>query len=594
MLKSLRVKDFALIDDIGLDFIGGLNVLTGETGAGKSLVVDCLALVSGSRADAQFVKKGKEAAVIEAAFDITCDPFAKEALRRMGIVLEGGSVVLSREVYSSGGSRARIDGKLVTAGELAQAAEVLMDIFGQNETQKMLKPQYQLAAVDAFLEGAKAELLQEVGAAYSRWRSAEEELAKLMAKAEDRQARLDFLGYQVDELEEAAVEPGEEARLMAEAKVLANASRIYECMQKAYGMLYDSGFDAKSAIDLARSASEELEAAAKLGFELQGGKEALEAAADSMRSVAEDALRARDALDMDPERASVVESRLADIGRMKRKYRMEADELAGFLDSCRKEMEELKDLEIRTGSAAGMAEAARRAMLAVMEELSLARQHAAKRLSSSVEEQLKELMMPRARFYAKLMPRTAVNGTDAKEGRFASASGLEVFEFYFSANVGEEPMPLAKVASGGELSRFMLAFKVASSIAGEGALAMVFDEIDQGVGGAAANHVALKLKQVSEAGQAIVVTHLAQIAAAADRHVTVTKSDDGTRAVVQAKALTDGDRVLELARMLSGTDDKEAVKHASTMLKSWTKGQGGNKEQGPATKQEVNTFSLFK
>ncbi len=172
MLKSLRVKDFALIDDIGLDFIGGLNVLTGETGAGKSLVVDCLALVSGSRADAQFVKKGKEAAVIEAAFDITCDPFAKEALRRMGIVLEGGSVVLSREVYSSGGSRARIDGKLVTAGELAQAAEALMDIFGQNETQKMLKPQHQLAAVDAFLEGAKAVLLQEAGAAYSRWRSA--------------------------------------------------------------------------------------------------------------------------------------------------------------------------------------------------------------------------------------------------------------------------------------------------------------------------------------------------------------------------------------------------------------------------------------
>lgn len=594
MLKSLRVKDFALIDDICLDFIGGLNVLTGETGAGKSLVVDCLALVSGSRADAQFVKKGKEAAVIEAAFDITCDPTAADALSSMGVIPEGGSVILSREVYASGGSRARIDGRLVTAGELAQAAEPLIDIFGQNESQKMLKPQYQLGAVDAFLDAPEAGLLEGAGSAFRDWRSAEEELAKLEAKAADRQTRLDFLEYQVNELEEAAVEPGEEARLMAEAKVLANAGRIYECMERAYRMLYDSGSDAKSAIDLARLAAEELEAAAKLGFTVQAGSEALEAAAESMRSVAEDVLRTRDSLDMDPERASSVESRIADIGKMKRKYRIEADELSGLLDSSRKEMEELKDLEIRTGCAAGRAEASRKAMLSAMGELSVARQKAAIRLSTSVEGQLKELMMPRAKFSAKLVARTSANGTDAKDGNFASASGLEGSEFYFSANVGEEQMPLAKVASGGELSRFMLAFKVASATAGEGSAAMVFDEIDQGIGGAAANHVALKLRQVSSLGQAIVVTHLAQIAAAADRHVTVSKSDDGERVFIRAKALSDGERAVELARMLSGTDDKEAVGHAMTMLRSWNEGRGGEKGQGPATKQEENTFSLFK
>lgn len=594
MLKTLRVKDFALIDEISLEFAEGLNVLTGETGAGKSLVVDCLELISGARADAQFVKKGREAAVIEAAFDITGNGIAKEVLDGLGNEPgPDGIVVLSREVYSSGKSRARIEGRLVSAGELSEAAGSLIDIFGQHEGLRMLKPGNQLAAVDSFLAQGKSGLLKEAGDAFDRWREAEERLQALREKAGDRQARLDFLDYQAKELEEANVQPGEEKELLAEAKVLANSGRILESLERAYSMLYDSGSDDRSAMDLAKAAATELETASRLGSDLGRAEEDLNAALESLSAAADAARRARDAMDLDPQRAADVESRLADIGRIKRKFRLEADELMGFLEDCRQEAKLLRDLEIRTEEASLAALEAGSLMLGKMKQLSEARSDAAERLSSAVESQLKELMMPKARFEAKLLPRTSANGMEAGRGAYVHRSGLETAEFLFSANVGQDLLPLSKIASGGELSRFMLAFKVAGMSGGEGSPVMVFDEVDQGVGGASANHVAIKLKQASKSGQTIVVTHLAQIAAAADRHMLVTKSDDGETSNIGASALDDGERVRELARMLSGDEGRQALEHAKTLLDEAKARSFPEKPEEAATKSEDGTFSLF-
>lgn len=595
MLKSLRVKDFALIDEISLEFAQGLNVLTGETGAGKSLVVDCLELISGARADAQFVKKGREAAVIEAAFDITGNATAKEVLDGIGSEPgPDGSVVLSRELYPSGKSRARIEGRLVSLGELSEAAGALIDIFGQHEGLKMLKPANQLAAVDSFLAPEKSGLAGEAGDAFDRWIEAEEKLKGLKQKAEDRQARLDFLDYQVKELEEASVRPGEEKELLAEAKVLANSGRILESLERAYSMLYDSGSDDRSAIDLAKAAAAELEAAARLGAGLGSAMEDIGSALESLSAAAEAARRARDSMDLDPQRAAEVESRLADIGRMKRKFRLEADELQGFLEGCRQEAGLLRELEIRTEEARRAALEAATAMLGKMRQLGQARVDAAARLSSAVEAQLKELMMPKARFEARLLERTSANGQEAAGGAYAHRSGLETAEFLFSANVGQDLLPLSRIASGGELSRFMLAFKVAGMRGGDGSPVMVFDEVDQGVGGVSANHVAMKLKQASKAGQTIVVTHLAQIAAAADRHILVTKSDDGEQAHIEASVLDHEDRVRELARMLSGDEGPQAIEHARALLSESHERSPAEKSKEAANKSGNDTFSLFR
>lgn len=594
MLRTLKVKDFALIDHAELEFAEGLNVLTGETGAGKSLVIDCLAMVSGSRADAQYVKKGREAAVIEAAFDITDNAPARDFLNELGIEPSGdGSVVLSREIQRSGKSRARLEGRLVTAAEQKAAAGFLLDIFGQNDGELLLKPSAQLASVDLYLDAKGRELLEEVSRAFALWRQATEELDLLIVKASDRQQRLDYLIYQVEELEVSAVAKGEEARLLAEAKVLANAGKILSHLERAYAILYDTSTDEKSAVDLARMAELELDSAVKSGS--QGlDVTMVSEAAELLKAAAEAARRAADAVVADPERASEVEARLAEIGRVKRKFRIEADELEAHLASLKDEAVVLRELEIRTEGARQKVQAARESMMKAMEELSALRRKAATALEDAVAAELRDLMMPSARFSAGLRPRGSQNGIDSGEGIFSHQSGLEAAEFYFSANLGEDPMPLAKVASGGELSRFMLALKVAGQKRGDDRAVMVFDEVDQGVGGVAANHVAAKLKQAASRGQAIAVTHLAQIAAAASRHIRIVKSEADASTIITVEQLDENGRAAELARMLSGSADGEALAHARTMLKAHAGGKEKDSSQDAATKGTSEALSLFK
>ena len=594
MLKYIKVKDFALIDEIELSFSDGLNLLTGETGAGKSLIVDCLALISGGRADAQFVKKGREAAAIEAAFDIHREDEARMALLELGIIPEEeGGIILSREITKAGRSRARIDGKLVSAGELAAAAGCLIDIFGQHDGLNMLKPIVQLASVDSFLDAEGRQLLEESKLKYKAWTEAGEKLSQLSEMATDRQARLDYLDFQVKELAEAAVEPGEEASLASESKILANTGKLLELLNSAYSALYDTGTDQMSSVDLAKSALDGVCAAGKLGIGTAAVEEGISAALIGLSDAAEAVRKLADGLDMDPERASAVEQRLAEIGRIKRKYRLEADELPLLLEKCRLDAAELRELEIRTDAARLEFDLRRAEMLERMRKLSSLREDAAKRMSAAVEARLAELMMPKARFVAAIAPRGPAGAEEYQEGRYAGTTGLDAVEFLFSANVGEEPKPLAKVASGGELSRFMLAFKVAERAISRLCGTMVFDEVDQGVGGAAAISVAAKLKEASYGSQVLSVTHLAQIAAAADVHIRISKGDDGVSSFVKAEAMEGTERLAEVARMLSGSASPEAIGHARTLLGSWSRGKNKEKTGVDKTNGGPATFTLF-
>lgn len=594
MLRYIKVKDFALIDEIELSFSEGLNVLTGETGAGKSLIVDCLALISGGRADAQFVKKGREAAAIEAAFDIHSDQEAVRALSGLGIAPEEeGIVILSREITKAGKSRARIDGRLVSAGELAAAAGCLIDIFGQHDGLNMLKPSVQLAAVDSFLSEEGRMLLAESEARFTEWTESRDRLQGLSEKAADRQSRLDYLEFQVKELAEAAVGPGEEANLASESKVLANTGKLLELLNGAYAALYDTGTDQMSAVDLAKSALDSVSAAGKLGIGTAAVEEGISAALIGLSDASEAVRRLADGLDMDPERASAVEQRLAEIGRIKRKYRLEADEIQPYLERCRLDAAELRELEIRTDAARLECDLRRAAMLEDMLRLSALRTDAAGRMSLAVEARLAELMMPKARFVAAIEPRGSQGAEEYQEGRYAGATGLDAVEFLFSANVGEEPRPLQKVASGGELSRFMLAFKVAVRAYSKLSGTQVFDEVDQGVGGAAAISVAAKLKEASRGSQVLSVTHLAQIAAAADMHIRITKGDDGISSYVTAETMAGDERLAELARMLSGSTSPEAIGHARTLLGSWSPEKNTEKTDPDKTNGGPSTFTLF-
>ncbi len=594
MLRYLKVKDFALIDEVELSFSDGLNVLTGETGAGKSLIVDCLALISGARADAQFVKKGREAAAIEAAFDIHREEEARRALLELGITPEEeGAIILSREITKAGKSRARIDGKLVSAGELAAAAGCLIDIFGQHDGLNMLKPAVQLAAVDSFLGPEGRLLLEDARIGFEAWAEAVDKLNALTEKAADRQARLDYLDFQVKELAEAAVVPGEEASLSAESRILANTGKLLELLNLAYAALYDTGTDQMPAVDMAKSALDSVSSAGKLGIGTLAVEEGISAALIGLTDAAEAVRRLADGLDMDPERASIVEQRLAEIGKIKRKYRLEADELQQYLQNCRQDAAELRELEIRTDAARLESELRRGEMLRVMHKLSSLREDAAGRMSAAVEARLSELMMPKARFVAAISPRGPAGAEEYQEGRYAGTTGLDAVEFLFSANVGEEPRPLAKVASGGELSRFMLAFKVAGREYSKPSGTQVFDEVDQGVGGAAAISVAAKLKVASRGSQVLSVTHLAQIAAAADRHVRVTKGDDGVSSYIRAEAMEGDARLCELARMLSGSASPEAIGHARTLLGSWSPEKNTGKNDVDKTNGGPATFTLF-
>lgn len=594
MLRYLKVKDFALIDEVELSFSDGLNVLTGETGAGKSLIVDCLALISGGRADAQFVKKGREAATIEAAFDIHREDEARKALLELGVVPEEeGTVILSREITKAGKSRARIDGKLVSAGELAGAAGCLIDIFGQHDGLNLLKPWVQLAAVDAFLDSQGRGLVEASSACFTAWAEAESKLRALSEKATDRQARLDYLDFQVKELAEADVEPGEEASLLCESKILANTGKLLELLNQAYAALYETGTDQLSAVDLAKTALDGVSSASKLGIGAKEVEEGISAALIGLSDAAEAVRRLTDGLEVDPERASAVEQRLAEIGRLKRKYRLGADELRQHLDRCRQDAAELRELEIRTDAARLECDFRRTEMLRVMQELSSMRVAAAGRMSAEVEARLSELLMPKARFVASILPRGPAGSAEYQEGKFAGQTGLDAVEFLFSANVGEDPKPLAKVASGGELSRFMLALKVAGRALSKLAGTMVFDEVDQGVGGAAAISVAAKLKEASQGSQVLSVTHLAQIAAAADRHIRITKGDDGISSFVSAEAMEGEPRLAELARMLSGSASPEAIGHARTLLGGWSGEKTAEKPGPDKTNGAPATFTLF-
>ena len=555
MLKLLKISNIALVTTAELELGPGLTLLTGETGAGKSILVDALSLVLGTRASADLIRTGADRAVVEAVVE---SERARDALDRLGLPADEEEVIVRREVQASGKGRATVNGALVPANVLRELAPHLAVIHGQHEPQGLLDPDTHLDVVDHHAGIDRTA----VADAHRRLREIEAELEALRRDRREAERRREMLEYQAAEIEKAAVRPGEEDELRAEKAVQANAGKLAALSREAYALLYE---DDGAALARLRQAYRKVEELSGIDRRFQGhleGREAVVAQLDELVLFLRDY---QEGLQLIPGRLDEIEGRLALLERLKRRYGSTEGEVLAFAERCRTELQRLASpeetqrvLEQERAAVAG-------SYLERATVLSKKRRVAAKDLEKKVEAELALLAMEKTRFRVRFDP--DIPPGDVVDTSGWTERGLESAEFLLSPNPGEELRPLARIASGGELSRILLALKSVATLDARGQT-LVFDEVDAGIGGRVAEVVGRKLRAMAERHQVVCVTHLPQIASLADTHYVVRKRVERGRTVAELERLEDGGRVEEVARMLGGETITEAArKHAREMVK---------------------------
>lgn len=551
MLTHLYIRDYAIIDSLELEFGPGMTALTGETGAGKSILVEALGLVLGDRADSGVVRHGAERAEISARFDVAAHPETRRWLTERDFEA-GDECIIRRVIGADGRSRGYVNGQPVPLATLCELGERLVDIHGQHEHHSLLRADAQRALLDEYA-GNEA-LLARVTERFEAWRERRMRLDALRAAQADREARLDLLRFQVRELEQFAPVAGEYARLEEEHHRLAHAGRLIAAAQRALSLARDEETAASTLLGAARR---ELESAAALDAALAPIAEAFATALITLEEAASDLRRYLERLEIDPQRQDTVEARIAAAQQLARKHRVTPDELPDTLGKLRAELETLDDIE---SSLAGLEQDLAKdaeAYLALARELRERRRRAAGELTDKVTAAMHELGMRGGRFEIVL--------EDAAERGFAP-HGLDAIEFRVTANAGQPPRPVAKVASGGELSRISLAIQVIAAKS-RTVPAMVFDEVDAGIGGAVAEIVGRKLRALGERCQVLCVTHLPQVASQAHHHVQVSKRTVKGVTKTAVAVLDVEARIEELARMLGGVEITDTTRqHAREMM----------------------------
>ena len=552
MLRHLQIRDFAIIDTLEIDFALGMSVLTGETGAGKSILVDALELLAGGRAGSEVVRAGSERADVTASFDAGAASDALRALLEQQSVDAGPELLLRRVVGSDGRSRCWLNGQSVPVTMLRQVAEQLIDIHGQHEFQSLLRPATQRQLIDSF--GQHHPLADQVQQACAAWQELAGRAQALDARARDQDARLDLLRYQVGELDALQLRDGEVAELAAERTRVSHRGRLAEAARGALDALYES--DAGNAYALLARAQGGLRAVASLDRQLDALAAPLDEAAIHVKEAAQTLGHYLDTLDIDAATIDAVEKRLAAIEELSRKHRVAPAELNERHSALRGELAAVENsamdlATVRAQQAAALAEYRARA-----QRLSAARIAAARGLAREVTAHMQELGMAGGRFFASVEPQPDSEPTP---------HGTDRVSFLVSTNPGQPPRPLAKVASGGELARLSLAVQVAC--ARDSAPCMVFDEVDAGIGGGVAEIVGRELRALGTGRQVLCVTHLPQVASQGHQHLRVSKLSDGRSTRTQIAALSGDARVAELARMLGGVEvTARARAHAVEML----------------------------
>lgn len=553
MLLELSIRNIALIESLVLEFDQGFNVLTGETGAGKSIVVDSLNMALGGRAERDLIRTGCERGSVQALFDVSRNPRAKDIVRELGAEADENVVAVSRELSRSGRNICRVSGAVVPLQTLRQLTSTLVDIHGQHEHQALINPARHVDFLDSFGGEAHRALLRAVAELYAERTHAAGEYRRVTSEAAERARMIDMLTFQLSEI--AALKPkrGEEEKLEKRARFYENAERIRASVEEAYRLTYGGDSRASGAQEQLDMAHRALESVARLDERIDALatriKDAFYAAQDAgfeLRALLEN-------LDYDPGMAEKVADRLDRIRRLERKYGSTLDEVIDFGEGAAARLDELKKCDETTEELKKNLDALTARLHEACRALTQSRTVVAETLAEKVCRQLADLGMAKTRFEVRITP---IKPT---------SNGADEVELLISANPGEPLKPLASVASGGELSRIMLALKAISADA-EGVDAMVFDEIDTGVSGRMAQVVGEKMKAIARAHQVLCVTHLPQIAALADAHFVVEKTFAGEHTDSMVRRLDAEGRVREISRLIGGEDSETSISHARHLL----------------------------
>ena len=582
MLRELAISNFALIDTLRLPLGAGFTVLTGETGAGKSIIIDALSALLGEATGAESIRAGESRARVEGLFDLAGQPALLATLAEAGLEAEDGLLLLARRL-EEGRSFYYAGGHSATRALVRDLGACLIDIHGQHEHQSLLHEQSHLDFLDAFGGAGVAPVREGWEQAWSAFQSLREELARLRAAERDRAQRIDLLAFQVQELQEASLDPERDGALPAEHRRLAHAERLRETVDEVLQTLEGEYGEGRGAAESTATAAAALRSAAKFDDSLLPLTAELDTCETVLRETARSLRDYAAGLEFDPRRLAQAEERLALLDRLRRKYGETVEEIIAYHARAAEELGELQSLDSRRTALEAELESARAASGSAAEILSAARRKQATALEKAMLREIRRLGMEQGRFAVEFSrePASESGGTGvspvspadsdalpAADGKYyaASARGLDRVRFLLSANAGEPLRPLSAVASGGELSRLMLAFKSVCATAAP-VPTLVFDEIDVGIGGLTAHAVAQKLAQVAASAQVLCVTHLPQIAALADQQIHVSKSVADGRTVITARQLTDEERITELARMMGAREDQEkALHHAEEML----------------------------
>ena len=549
MLKTLYIENIAVIEKTTIDFSHGLNVLTGETGAGKSIIIDAINAIMGQRTSKDIIRTGESSAFVSAQFE-DINMSAQNALDELGFTLEDDVLIVQRTLSQSGKNVCKINGRPATVSMLRELSKHLINIHGQHESYELFSPETHLGYIDSY--GGCGELILDYRAKYNEFKILQKKLNEANTDESERLREIDLLQFQSKELFDADIQIGEEERLEAERTALMNVEKIASLLNKARMML--DGEDSDGGVESVDIAASAMQSAASYNSEYEELSNNLTDIYYNLRDCADGISDAIDNLESDPARLEEIEERFDLLNRLTRKYNCPADELPALAEQMQSRLEELLNYDKNRDDLIDACEKAEAEALKTAKDLSLKRQTAAKTFAENVREEMRFLNMPNV----ELIPQFQTTGL--------TSDGIDKVELLISANPGETPRPVAKIASGGELSRMMLAIKTVLA-ATDDVDTLIFDEVDTGISGSAAEKVGLKLKEVSKDSQVLCVTHQAQIAALADYHYLIDKRVDSGRTFTVVTELDRDARVRELARIIGGVNiTQAAISHAEDML----------------------------
>lgn len=554
MLLELSIRNLAVVEAVDLSFDTGLHVLTGETGAGKSILIDAISLVLGGRGSVEYVRHGTNKAEITALFELAKDHSAWQTLSEFGLETDSeGHVLIKRDISRHGKSVCRINGHIVTLTMLRQLGNSLVDIHGQHDHQSLLREEEHVNWLDAYAGESLQTVKRQYRELYEQYRRLQEDICRLNEDERQTAQRIDLLEFQLNEITSASLKPEEDNRLLERRTKLTHLEKIVQHVQEAYHALRS---DNQALNDIGHALSA-VKAVAEYDHELEGILELIQNAYYQLEEAQAGLGRLAEQQEFDQEELNDIEARLHVMEQLKRKYAPSIDEILQYAADVKQELDVLKNREQHTHDLQKQASQMRAKLTAKARELSAKRKEAAERLQHEVERELKELYMKHARFDVEMR---------TEEGKFFS-HGADQLKFLISANPGEPMKPLAKTASGGELSRIMLALKTTFHEVDD-VESLIFDEIDTGVGGRAAQAIAEKMHRIAKGKQVLCVTHLPQVACMADQHIHIAKRIKSGQTMTQVRVLDERGRIEELARMLGGVEVTHKTKqHAEEMLR---------------------------